>query len=554
MIHVSWQSISRAFQAIVGWFREPPPRESHDRLMSELPPDRRNHIEATADALKMTVGETFREVAMAEWQNDLNPAPPPEPDHPTVQPEPEQPAAAPDAPLRFQDPHSPEWLEMERARRRYDKFIKRPKAPKTHREARPRSEPQPEPQPEPEPPRPPPPLLNSEILIGEETATKEVVRIAESEMYGEFNFRDTILDQLDRFFVYLKRMRKRDPDSYAFYKKIGVTLLPLAATNMTGLQFRGEINEDDDARLEPMPKLSEAAPWFNEHRPAFGCFAYGINKHIEARELVVDKGKMVWYVKFLYFTKYAEPPPEVQRAAGGDIYKLTIWWDKPQDQKHKSGGGAPQEYAVFISKDGGEVRVLRMLTTSIVEIQRKHKLEFFNIPKREWKIPKDYFPQNQKRYNEPPEQFLARIFINVVGQYEQSKLSMARVVVRKNKMTAMFGLNLRRVAYFFQDRDVVIDQEGTRKRIFHSVRAHERADGTAVRLHFRGLRQFTWAGYDVEIKIPSLIVDEVGVGAHDEYWVDWSSKRWIGNEEFADRILKVEADIEASTYQHRNDR
>ena len=56
----------------------------------------------------------------------------------------------------------------------------------------------------------------------------EEVLVEESELYGEFNFRDTILGQLDRYWVYLERMRKHDPDSYGFYKQLGATLVPHA--------------------------------------------------------------------------------------------------------------------------------------------------------------------------------------------------------------------------------------------------------------------------------------------------------------------------------------
>ena len=435
-----------------------------------------------------------------------------------------------------------EWRKLERARRRYDKFLQRPKSDK---EKTPRPAPQPKPQPAPEPEEKPAALIVApdEDLIAEETATGERVRIAETELYGEFNFRDTILDQLDRFFVYLKRMKKIDPESYGFYKKIGVTLLPMAATGMTDLQFRGKQNERE--KMGPMPKLADSAPWFNQNRPAFGCFAYGVNKYVEDQELKpTDDDHYYWYPKFMYFTKYIDPPPEIQPTTGGDIYKLTIWWDKPRDENVGRHGAIPQEYAVFISKDGSDIHILKMLTTSMVEIQRKHKLEYFHIPKREWKIPKTY-ANWARREGEPVEQFLVRLFINTVQHYEYSKFSMFRVIVRKRKMTAVFGLNLRRVSYFFQDRDLIVDEGGVTKRIFHAVRAHIRSDGTAVKLHFRGVRKFTWAGCDVEIKVPTLAIDEFNIGAHDEYWIEKKKiEKWLTQEESADMLLKYEPQLD----------
>ena len=55
---------------------------------------------------------------------------------------------------------------------------------------------------------------------------------------------------------------------------------------------------------------------------------------------------------------------------GGDVYKLTIWFDRPFDKKYK--WGRPNEFAVFISQDGSDIKLLRMLETKIVTIPKKH--------------------------------------------------------------------------------------------------------------------------------------------------------------------------------------
>jgi len=101
---------------------------------------------------------------------------------------------------------------LERARRRLDVFVTpggTPPDPKPHQHA---SSPTP-PSPSPTPPSPgiiDETLTDNGRIIYDTTKTGEDVLVAKTEMYGEFNFRDTILDQLDRYWVYLERMKIHD--------------------------------------------------------------------------------------------------------------------------------------------------------------------------------------------------------------------------------------------------------------------------------------------------------------------------------------------------------
>jgi hypothetical protein len=99
---------------------------------------------------------------------------------------------------------------------------------------------------------------------------------------------------------------------------------------------------------------------------------------------------------------------------------------------------------------------------------------------------------------------------------------MARVAVSKGDLTASFGINPRRLAYFFRDRDVVVTVSGQRKRILHYVRPHIREDGRAVKAHFRGAHSFKWAGYDVYVTIPGrdhFLLPEFNLGMADSFWL-----------------------------------
>jgi hypothetical protein len=338
--------------------------------------------------------------------------------------------------------------------------------------------------------------------------------VAESELWGEFNFRDTILEQLERYFVYLARMQKYDRGAFGLYKEIGATVLPPYCMGLPDPWLRFEDPEPKKPRpLKPLPI------WFNEHRPAFGCFAYGINPKVEQEELARDFVEP----KFMYFWKLRQPPPDYQPMSGGDTYKMTIWWDRPHDRKAKMKRGHPQEYGVFIGNNGS-VTVLRMLDTKMVQIKRKRKLDYFSIPQRAWRLPVGPSCVEERGGAAQAQIHLANIFIDAAETFEWSNYGVVRVSVQKGDLTAVFGVNVKRTSYFFKDRDIILTDRGVKKRIFHIVRAHDRATKTGVKhikFHFRGLREFEWAGYKVLITVPGwhhgpLFEARFGVSAN--YW------------------------------------
>jgi hypothetical protein len=376
--------------------------------------------------------------------------------------------------------------------------------------------------------------VTDDIPIGEPTSCGDEA-VAWSEVWGEFNFRDTILDQLERYWVYLDRMRRRDQDAYQFYRQVGVTIVPLAAIGMYhGLIF----NKEKDKEKDPIwDKPATLSPWFNQHRPGFGCYAYGIASKIEDQEInppdwykKEKKGLWLWIPKFMYFVKYKQPPPELQpMSGGGDVYKMVIWWDQPKRNRiARLKGGAPTEYGVWVSRDGKEIQVLRMIETRMVPILYKYKKpkhsRYFSIPERAWHMP-DEFENWAKANGTDVQHFLSHLFADAAKTFEYSNYSMVRVNVHKDNMTAVFGVNIHRMSYFFKDRDYVLRPNGQRKPIFHIVRSHERiklnGGTTAVKMHFRGDKEFTWAGYDVQITIPGKdhgVLAEIAIGSDDTYW------------------------------------
>ena len=363
----------------------------------------------------------------------------------------------------------------------------------------------------------------------------------ERELYGEFAFRDTILDQLDRYWVYLRRMQKNDPESYGFYRQVGATIVPMVSWFLhNGVRDKTKDKDKDDTPI----KLSA---WWHEHRPTFGCITYGISSKLEQEELGKkypgEPDTRMWLPKFLYFTKWKNPPPTVQMCSGGDIYSMVVWWDRPHDPKvaKKLKGGVPHEYAVFISRDGEDVHVLPMCRTEYIEAaSRKNGLRKFDIPQRRWSIPKE-FTEWAAYHGCDPNTFLSGLFINAANTYEHTHYSMIRVAVAKDDMVATFSVDVKRVPYFFQDRDVTLTQSGVKQPVFHIVRPHQRRTGAMVRMHFRGLKEFEWAGYRVKITVPGrdhFMLQDIDVGMMDEFWATPETKDNMTNPEFGTWIAK----------------
>lgn len=357
-------------------------------------------------------------------------------------------------------------------------------------------------------------LIVGELVEGDGQGN---VLFEESEFKGEFNFRDSILEQLDRYWVYIERMKKYDPDAYDLYTQIGGIMAPYCSIG-ANFDRRLTVDKMTEEEIEKHKKATVLTPWFKKHRPTFGCITFGANPLDEEIEDKTKNKKQ--YPKFIYFTKYRQPPPELQPMLGGDIYKLTIWWDRQHDKKLK--WGRPTDCGIFVSQDGNTIKLLRQIDTKKIWIRRKHghyRGKMFSIPQRAWHIP-DIYKDWAADHGITADLHLTHLFTDTVKRYEQSCGINAQITIHKDNLTAIFGIDPRRTAYFFRDRDVVVN-DGSRQRILHSVREHTRHDGTPVKSHYRGAREFTWAGYKVLITIPGLHhipLGEFNLGATDSFW------------------------------------
>lgn len=305
-----------------------------------------------------------------------------------------------------------------------------------------------------------------------------------------FVFKDVLLDRLNEHFKYMRHLKGSDFESYNLLRQNGSVLTATYAWKET--------------------KLSK---WFLENRPAFGCVLYAGEQF--------DKTDKI-FPRLFHFRKYKKAPLSIQPTNGdGDVYVVGVLWhtDEMVQKLGKSfKDGVSSEFAVWV-KSNGDVKALRVRETGerIVTPRRGNK---FYVPNKGWTIPKwhkDWASDN----NKDPLEFLADMFIKSVSAYEMSSMQETiEIRATKGGVTAVFGVDVERTPYFFKDR---VSISGTKKRIFHIVRPHDRVrkgKSTTVKMHFRGERLFKWNGYNIEITVPIRdgwkLVSETGpLGGYD---------------------------------------
>jgi hypothetical protein len=322
--------------------------------------------------------------------------------------------------------------------------------------------------PAPNPPEPPP--------------VTEKRKRAPSRKADDAAFKAEILDKLEFYMVYIRRMRRSDPEAYHLYRQIGAVITA---------KFKYTEEEAD----------AELSPWWLQTMPGFGACGVGLGKNSEQYE---EKSKSV-VIKFVWYTRYKNPPATVQRMQGeGSMYRVSVYWDKPA--LHKKTGRVT-EYPVWVHPNG-KVTVLRVRCTKTNRIQHRKghsRGRVTVIEMSKWGIP--FFFHDWGRQNDMTAEAIMRLtFLNAARAIETTQTSMIRVSASKGAETAVFAVDTLQTPNFFSDREPIIDADGKTKRIFHIARTHprtrENGHVTPIKTHFRGLRNFTWNGYQIAITVP----------------------------------------------------
>jgi hypothetical protein len=317
----------------------------------------------------------------------------------------------------------------------------------------------------------------------------KATRAARRPASGVPSLRSVVLNDLDRYFHYIRRLRRADPEAYGAYAKLGASLCVAGGVD-DGL---------DPFFLRTLPAFGAVAPVFTGDDDTIGA-------------------------KFIYFTKYKRPPVRVEAAPHARaVYLLSVYHD---DQKirllDKRGFGVLWEIPIAIESDG-TIRPLRTLNMERQTIRHRSRTgETSTIQHARWGLPDGLKIWAEERGRSPAEH-VRMLFVLAANMYVREASGMIRIEAEKGDLTAVFSIDPLTTPAFFRDRDGVRTTNGRRAAIFHVVRTHMRRlpDGRTIpiRMHFAGLRTFRWNGYTVSITVPgkdhaSLI--ELDTAAIDE--------------------------------------
>ncbi len=272
----------------------------------------------------------------------------------------------------------------------------------------------------------------------------------------------------------------------------------------------------------------------------------GINMPSMASALFVkrDLNDKLLSPRFAFVVKQPKLPCEVEQIPG-TAYQFGLCYQLKNDE---SGNAMkPQNFWMYcwvvVDKDRNikiphevcmENRVIRHRTLrSGSGVKTSHiTLKTRRLPAL---VQKDKESDNQER-----KQALLACTFRQLLLWWTNRESQWSVGVRKDGHRCTFSIDQRHTAGYFADRDTVVNVDGKPKKIIHFVRQHERVNGSMVKAHVRGLREFDWHGYHCVVTAPKFngalttMVDLTPVEIEDD------DKTPIGYVEFAEVLAAAE--------------
>lgn len=124
-----------------------------------------------------------------------------------------------------------------------------------------------------------------------------------------------------------------------------------------------------------------------------------------------------------------------------------------------------------------------------------------NYVAREWLRPS--MMTDEDREPQELENYLLNVFRQLMLWW-MSRDQRWSVGVRKHGQRITFSIDPEHTAAYFADRNKTIAVDGRSKKIIHFVREHARVNGSIVRAHVRGEREFEWRGAHCAVTAPQL--------------------------------------------------
>lgn len=296
------------------------------------------------------------------------------------------------------------------------------------------------------------------------TKTRKPRAKKKDEFFSHYYLSD-LLNKMDRSFKDMHLLKKSDPESYVLFSRVGCSVTSSQVFTST-----------------------DKPSWVDfTHLPSFG-----------AATLPIDHGKEgTLYPRFVYFRKI-EKPINVQ-PSNNTVVQVGMIYACPKER-------FPIHVNYFIAVDqNGEGTLLKELRPETYRVGQ----EMFT--RMVWKKPEMVTDIANEKGRDITE-FVTEILYFLLNSAFATESGLTVRVTKQNK-TMSFSIDMERTPYFFDKRDKVVNENGNTKRIFHIVRTHKRVakdgKGKIINAHFRGLRKFTWHGYDVNIILGKKHVNQL---------------------------------------------
>lgn len=298
-----------------------------------------------------------------------------------------------------------------------------------------------------------------------------------------WQFRSGILDRLDEYFYCMRQLKRHDKNAYDLFARIGFTV-------PADRYYNGH-NDDNKRRFAATTRRS------------FGGMLFGTSG--SERELA----QIEVLPSFMYFTKL-RAPAGIQFTKG-EIYSFSALYN----DRDRAKTGFAAVCTCHVAIDGnGTPRLLKELVNSVSHITplktrrgRTRKGAAVTIRSRDWAYPR-WTVDGAANHHETPNEWITGLFLMCFITCDECQ---NKIIVRTKHggITSAFGIDVKRAKYFFSDREATaLAADGKRKRIFHSVIAHDRvlddSRTVTVKYHYRGIRHFGWNGYQVGIVLPKF--------------------------------------------------
>lgn len=218
------------------------------------------------------------------------------------------------------------------------------------------------------------------------------------------------------------------------------------------------------------------------------------------------------YPRFAFCIKGAKLPESVE-ATKGTPYQFGLCFEMAHDDAGKDM--KPRTFWAWcwmVIAPAGEIRIpheLRMVSTPV---QHRHTLPGNKGQKgsrqstaylRRWCLPTMAVADELQGMQSEFENTLKCTFRQLL-LWSKRRENQWSVGVRKDGHRVTFSIAPEHTSAYFADRDTVVNVDGKPRKIIHFVREHQRANGSIVKSHVRGLREFDWKGYHCCVTAPKL--------------------------------------------------